>query len=160
MEDSGVQAAAIFHSNANAEVNKGHLGEKAGRQHSKPISSLFSCNIFQAEWALITPYQTPKPHSSLGARDRTEIRDLLSCELWNTLGKCVSAPSPEVKWSGNHSYGQAAEAWAVVWGEGALWIYNSAQQLSCTKEYYRLFFFNLKNIDNSLIYAISEDLPI
>lgn len=116
MEDSRVQAAAIFHSNANAEVTKGHLGQKAGLQRSKPVSSLFSCNAFQAEGALITPYQTPKPHLSPRARDRTRIPDLQSCELWNALAKCVSAPSPEVKWSGSHSY--SSGSWGVSCGMG------------------------------------------
>lgn len=40
MEDSRVQAAAIFHSNANAEVTKGHLGQEAGPQHSNNIFTI------------------------------------------------------------------------------------------------------------------------
>lgn len=140
MEDSWVQAAAIFHSNANTEVTKGHPGQKAGLQHRKPISSLFHCNALQAEWALITPYQSPRPHSSRRVRDRSRIPDLLSCELWNVLAKCVSVPSLEAKWSGSIPTAQAAEGWAIIRGQGVLWICKSVQQLACTKEDF--FFFN------------------
>lgn len=146
MEDSWVQAAAIFYSNANTEVTKDHLGQKAGLQHSKPISSLFSCNVFKTERALITPYQTPSHIllSELGTEPRYAISwQLVSCEthwqsiyqplLWR-LNEVAAIPTA-----------QAAEGWAVVQGEGALRICNSAQQLACTKEEYMWgFFLNLK----------------
>lgn len=81
---------------------------------------------------------------------------LVSCEMhWQSvcqplllrLNKVAAIPTA-----------QAAEEWAVAWGEGGLWIYNSSQQFY--KRRLQIIFFYLKNINNSLIYTNSEDLPL
>lgn len=73
------------------------------------------------------------------------ISCLVSCEtLWQSV--CQS-PLWRLNEVAAIPTAQAAEGWAIVRGQGVLWIYKSVQRLACTKEdYFFLFFFFNDNI--------------